>query len=109
MNDPKGFWSIVCKSLIVCPENSRKDFQLDLLVQSQQWKHQNNVLNLLKVNHKYTRITSITSFWCLYGYFEIISDIFCILIVDFEHVNAGWVVTFPLLQIYLLSGKKESV
>ena len=33
-----------------------------LLAQSQQQKHQNNVWNLFKVNHKDTRATSITSF-----------------------------------------------
>ena len=37
-----------------------------LLVQSQQWKHQNNVWNLFKVNSKDTRTTSLTSFWWLY-------------------------------------------
>ena len=31
-----------------------------LLVQSHKWKHQNNVQNLLKLNNKDTRITSIT-------------------------------------------------
>ena len=37
-----------------------------LLVQSQQWKHQNNVWNRFKVNIKDTRMTSMTSFRCLY-------------------------------------------
>ena len=37
-----------------------------LLVQSQQWKHQNNMRNLFKVNRKDTRTTSLTLFWCLY-------------------------------------------
>ena len=37
-----------------------------LLVQSQKWKHQNNVWNLLKVSNKTTRMTSLTSFWFLY-------------------------------------------
>ena len=37
-----------------------------LLVQSQQWKHQNNMWNLFKVNNKDTKTTSVTSFWCLY-------------------------------------------
>ena len=37
-----------------------------LLVQSQQWKHQNNVWNMFKVNNKDTKTTSLTSFWCLY-------------------------------------------
>ena len=35
-----------------------------LLIQSRQWKHQGNVLNLFKVNKK--NKTSMTSFWCLY-------------------------------------------
>ena len=38
----------------------------DLLVQSQQWKHQNNVWKLFKFNSKDTRTTSFLSFWCLY-------------------------------------------
>ena len=37
-----------------------------LLAQGQQWKHQNNMLNLFKVNNKGTRTTSLTSFWYLY-------------------------------------------
>ena len=43
----------------------------DILVQSQQWKHQSNVWNLFKVNNKDTR-TSMTLnrfhslFWCFY-------------------------------------------
>ena len=37
-----------------------------LFVQSQQWKHQNNMRNLFKVNRKDTRTTSLTLFWCLY-------------------------------------------
>ena len=35
-----------------------------LLVLSQQWKHQNNVCNLLKVNKKETKLMSVRSFWC---------------------------------------------
>ena len=36
------------------------------LVQSQQWRHQNNVPNMFKVNNKETRMTLLTSFWRLY-------------------------------------------
>ena len=36
-----------------------------LLVQSQQWRHQNNEPNMFKVNNKKTRMTLFTSFWCL--------------------------------------------
>ena len=36
-----------------------------LLVQSQQWRHQNNEPNMFKVNNKETRMTLFTSFWCL--------------------------------------------
>ena len=46
-----------------------------LLVQSQHWKHQNNVWNLYKVNNKDTRATSMMSFWCLY----------CLLWTDFTY------------------------
>ena len=37
-----------------------------LLVQSQQWKHQNNARNLFKVNNKDTNTTPLKSFWCSY-------------------------------------------
>ena len=33
--------------------------------QSRQWKHQNNVWNLFKVDNRDIRTTSVTSFWCL--------------------------------------------
>ena len=36
------------------------------LVQIQQWRHQNNVPNMFKVNNKETRMTLLTSFWRLY-------------------------------------------
>ena len=36
-----------------------------LFVQSQQWKHPNNVLNLFKVNSKDIRTTSFTLLWTL--------------------------------------------
>ena len=35
-----------------------------LLAPSRQWKHHTNVLNLLEVNNKDTRLMSLTSFWC---------------------------------------------
>ena len=38
----------------------------DLLVQSQQWKHQKNARNLFKGNNEDTRTTLLTSVWCLY-------------------------------------------
>ena len=34
-----------------------------LLVQSQQWKHQKNVWNMLKVNNKGVETTLMVSFW----------------------------------------------
>ena len=43
-----------------------------LLVQSQQWKHQNNVWNLFKVNDKDFRIKSMMSLWCIY--YQIFKD-----------------------------------
>ena len=62
-------------------------------VQSQQWNHQNNVINQFKCNNKNTRTTSLTLFWCLYCWlrrdFTGCSDV-CI--VDFKQVNAAWVV-----------------
>ena len=38
-----------------------------LLAQTQQWKHQNNLWNLIKVKNKNTKSTPLTSFWCLYS------------------------------------------
>ena len=43
-----------------------RTLRLNLHVHDQQWKHQNNVWNLFKVNIKDTRMTSMRSFWCLY-------------------------------------------
>ena len=37
-----------------------------LLAQSEQWKHQNNVRNLSKVNNKNYRTASMKSFWCIF-------------------------------------------
>ena len=48
----------------------------DLLVQSLQWKHQNSVWNLFKVNNKNTRMTSTTLVSCLIINSEKISHIF---------------------------------
>ena len=69
-----------------------------LLVQSQQWKHQNNVWNLFKINNDDTRTTSITSFWGLYCYPKaVFTHRSSVSIVDFKQVNSGWVVLyFPL-------------
>ena len=54
-----------------------------LFVQSKQWKYQNNVLNLFKVENKDNTVTSLlltlNKFQTLY----------CVSIVDFEHVNAN--------------------
>ena len=38
-----------------------------LFVPSQQWKQQNDVWNPFKVKNKDTRMTSLTSVWCIYG------------------------------------------
>ena len=51
-------------------------FQTTFFVQSEQWKHQEKVRNLFKVDNKYTRTTSITSFCCLY----------CQMWTDFKHL-----------------------
>ena len=61
------------------------------LVQNEQRKHQNNALNLFKVNNKDTRMKSLTSLYCyLWTDFIRCSGYF---IVDFELINAGWVLT----------------
>ena len=44
----------------------REETSWHLLVQSLQWKHQNNMWNLVKVNNKDSKTTSLTSFGCLY-------------------------------------------
>ena len=61
-----------CHWTDVCPLPS-----WHLLVQSQQWKHQNNVWNLFKFNSENFRWRQ----WLLSGVFT----------VDFEQLNAGWV------------------
>ena len=62
-----------------------------LLVWSQQWKHQNNVWNLFRVNNKDTRTTS----WCCFDAFVVNFEHFThcpgVSIVDFEPENAGWI------------------
>ena len=67
-----------------------------LVVQSQQWEHQNNVWSLFNVNNKYTRIT----FWCLYcqwrhsgfsivNFKQILQNCFDFSFLAFEQVNVG--------------------
>ena len=56
-----------------------------LLVRSQQWKQQNKVSNLFKVNNKDNRMTSLTSFWWL-------------IIVNFEQIS-HFLLVFPLLTL----------
>ena len=58
--------------------------QLVLLVQRKQWKHQNHVWNVLKVNNKYTRTTSM-SYLLIFLRFH---DCSGVSIVDFNQVNA---------------------
>ena len=47
-----------------------------VLVQSQQWKHQNYVWNLFKVFNKDTRTTSLTPFWIRCKIFNVHLTIF---------------------------------
>ena len=54
-----------------------------LLVQSQQWKRQNNVWNLLKFANKDTRTTTLTS---------------CVFLINFEQISHN-VLVFPLLTL----------
>ena len=71
-----------------------------LLVQNQQWKHQNNVWSLFKFNNKDNTTTSMTSFCCLYCQlwtdFTHFSDVF---IVTLNKLNAGWVI-FTLITTF---------
>ena len=50
------------------PVNSNLHTSHHLLVQSQQWKHQNSVWRLFKTNNKDTWIMQITSFWYFYSF-----------------------------------------
>ena len=56
-----SFCSICYRLWILSVHHSRH-----LLAQSQQWKLQKYVRNLLKVNNKDTRTTSLGSLWCFY-------------------------------------------
>ena len=84
-----------------------------LIVQSQQWKHQNNVWNLFKVNKKDTSAPFLyplktsenfdfltfsggieMEHCCLYCWLWIdFTDYFGVSIVDFEQVYTSWVVS----------------
>ena len=68
--------------------NPRKILSWHLVVQIQQWKHQNNVWNLFKVNNKDSRTTWTKSFWCLY----------CQLGIEFTHCSGVFVVDFELVN-----------
>ena len=53
--------------------------------------NQNNAWNLFKVNNKDTRMTSLTSYWCLYCYlWTNFTQCSGVSTVDFEQVNANW-------------------
>ena len=52
--------------VVACFYKENPSASQHLLVPNQQWKHQNNVWNLFKVNNKDTRTTSMKSFRCLY-------------------------------------------
>ena len=69
-----------------------------LVVQCQQWKH--HVWNLFKVNSEDTGMTSITLFWCFYLWLWIDFTLCVVIsIVDFEQVNADWIVLFEVILI----------
>ena len=69
-----GFWKF-----------TESPFQYSL-VQRQQWKHQNNVPDMLKVNNKETRMTLMTSFF---------------IVVNFENIP-DIALTFPMLPFLIL-------
>ena len=67
----KAFWMVKHVtfrdfSAILVFENFLKGPIQYSLIQRQQWKHQDNVPNMFKVDNKETRMTLMTSFWCLY-------------------------------------------
>ena len=61
-----------------------------LLVQSQQWKHLNNMWNLLKFNIKDSKTVTLASFWCLY----------CSLWADFTYFTGVSIDNFELVAKY---------
>ena len=64
-----------------------------LLVQSQLWKHQNNVWDLSRVNNEDTIMTSLKSFLCFDCWLWTDSTHYSSAsIVDFEQVNTGLIV-----------------
>ena len=75
---PPYFWkySMWNRFFFYGNDSNHLQFQLDnfgslsqpLLVQSQQWEHQNNVWSLFKIKNKDIRMTPMTLFWCLYCY-----------------------------------------
>ena len=78
-----NFNSKVCRKILLLPSRN-------LLVQSQQWKHQKHLWNLLKVNNKDFRMTSVT-FWRLYCWLR--TDFtywFGVSIVNLGQVNTSW-------------------
>ena len=79
-----------------------------LLVESQQWKHENNLWNLFKAINKDTRMILLTSFWFLYCYiWTDFTNCSRVSIVHFEQVNVGWVVKLAMWEnIYFNSTMK---
>ena len=62
-----------------------------LLVQSEQMKHESGVSNIFKANNKDIKMTSMTSFLCLYWQVWInFTHCYIVSIVDFEQLTAGW-------------------
>ena len=71
--------------------HNKKRFQKTFFVKIEQWKHQEKVRNLFKVDNKYTRTTSITSFCCLYcQMWTDFKHFYGVSIAEIEQVNAGW-------------------
>ena len=61
-----------------------------LFVESQQWKRQDNVWNLFKINNKDTRTSSLMSFWGLYCLiWRDFPHCFSISIIDVEQKNGS--------------------
>ena len=69
-----------------------------LLVQTKQWKHQNNVWNLFKVIYKNIK----TSFWCLFcELWTGFTHCFDVSVVDFKQVPVGNFQCFKNLRTLL--------
>ena len=68
----------------------RSNFPTAIYLFKQQWKHQNIVWNLFKVNNEDTRTKLMTSFFVFIINFKHIHTLFSVASPDFDKVSMGW-------------------